>query len=132
MYTNRDVWVEGSEHDVHCPDGSFRSIRLVTASDSLGFSVHKTIIPPGSHKTWHYRNHQEACYCVSGLGYLIDNETGKRFKILPGTIYIQDNHAPHHFEAIDEVVLISIFNPPCIGTEMHGEDGAFPATEQAA
>ena len=96
----------------------------------MGFSVHKTIIPAGKHKTWHYKHHQEACYCIEGLGYLTEVGTNKRWRIQPGVMYVQDDHKAHWVEVVSEkLVLVSIFNPPCTGTETHREDGSYMPAE---
>jgi L-ectoine synthase len=67
----------------------------------------------------------EACYCVSGEGELVNLETGEAFIILPGTLYALDQHDNHTFQALSDVVLVSIFNPPVTGTEVHDKDGSY-------
>lgn len=117
--------IENTERDVHCPHGGFRSLRLLLAKDGMGFSVHKTIIPPGEPQHWHYTQHLEACYCIKGEGFITNLETNERFFISPDTIYVLDNHDDHTFQAVTEVVLISIFNPPVTGQEVHQADGSY-------
>lgn len=118
--------LKNSERDIHCPNGGFRSLRALLASDGMGFSMHKTLIP--SHKGpqhWHYKNHLEACYCVSGVGRITNLSTGETFYIIPDTVYVLDKHDDHTFEALEDVVLISVFNPPVTGKEVHGADGSY-------
>lgn len=116
--------------DRHVHGEGFESLRLILAKDEMGFSVHKTIIPMGPPRHWHYTHHLEACYCVHGWGELTNLSTGEVFTITPDTIYILDNHDDHTFQAITDVVLISIFNPPVTGREIHNEDGSYtPANE---
>jgi L-ectoine synthase len=103
----------------------FESVRVLLARDGMGFSLHKTIIPKGGPYNWHYKHHFEACYCVSGIGELVNLETGERFVIEPETTYILDNHDNHTFEAIEDIVLISVFNPPVTGNEVHQSDGSY-------
>lgn len=117
--------IEGTDRDVHCPNGGFRSLRLLLAKDGMGFSVHKTIIPPGEPQHWHYTQHMEACYCIEGRGILTNLTTGEVHDITPDTIYVLDNHDDHTFQAIVPVVLISIFNPPVTGQEVHQADGSY-------
>lgn len=117
--------IEGTEREVRCPRGGFTSLRLLLAKDGMGFSVHETRIPAGEPQHWHYKNHVEACYCVSGYGELINLATNERFTIGPGTLYALDQHDNHTFEAWEDVVLISIFNPPVKGTEVHDADGSY-------
>lgn len=118
--------LQNTERDVRCPMGGFTSLRPILAKDGMGFSLHKTIIPKGKPQAWHYKHHLEACYCVTGEGVLTNCETGEQFSVLPDTVYILDNHDRHTFEAKKDVVLISIFNPPVHGREVHLEDGSYP------
>jgi L-ectoine synthase len=111
--------------DRHVIGKGFESLRLILAKDGMGFSVHKTIIPVGNAEHWHYKNHLEACYCVEGCGILHNLDTDEKFTVLPGTIYLLDNHDNHTFQAIKDVVLISIFNPPVTGGEIHQADGSY-------
>lgn len=103
----------------------FISHRILLASDNMGFSLHKTVIPKGEPRHWHYKEHLEACYCVQGTGMLTNLTTGEAFSITPDTTYVLDNHDDHTFEATTDVVLISIFNPPVSGNEIHGDDGSY-------
>jgi L-ectoine synthase len=102
-----------------------KSYRTVLKKDNLGFAMMKTCIDKGGPYKWHYKNHQEACYCVSGQGYLEDLITGEVSKIEPGITYLVDKHQPHLFTAITDVVLISVFNPPLRGDETHDENGNY-------
>lgn len=111
--------------DRHVVGHGFESLRLLLARDNMGFSLHKTIIPKGGPYHWHYRHHFEACYCVSGEGLITDLSNGNTFPILPDTVYILDENDNHEFEAVKDTVLISIFNPPIIGSEIHQEDGSY-------
>jgi L-ectoine synthase len=47
------------------------------------------------------------------------------YGIVPDTCYILDQHDDHLFEALEDTVLISVFNPPIIGGEVHREDGSY-------
>ena len=101
------------------------SFRTVLKKDNLGFAMMKTCIEKGGPYKWHYKNHQEACYCVSGKGYLEDLITGEVSKIEAGITYLVDKNQPHLFTAITDVELISVFNPPLRGDETHDKDGNY-------
>lgn len=101
------------------------SYRVVLEKDKLGFAMMRTEIDKGGPYKWHYKNHQEACMCISGNGYLEDLITGEVSKIEPGVTYLVDKHQPHLFTAITDVVLISVFNPPLRGDETHDENGNY-------
>lgn len=125
---NQDV--VGTHREVHCPNGGFVSFRYLLEREGMGFGLHRTEIPKGEKQHWHYKHHKEACYCVSGTGLLTNAETGEVFQIDPGTCYVLDNFDDHYFQALEPVVLISIFNPPVTGSEVHGPDGSYaPAKE---
>jgi len=110
---------------VDCPKGGFVSYRYVLKHDFMGFGLHKTMIPRGEAQHWHYKNHLEACFCVSGYGELTNLATDDVYEIGPDDCYLLDNHDDHTFKALTDVVLISVFNPPLTGEEVHGEDGSY-------
>lgn len=101
------------------------SIRTVLKKDNIGFAMMQTNVDKGGPYRWHYLNHQEACFCVEGHGYLEDLITGEVSKIEKGVTYIVDKNQPHLFTAVTDVVLISVFNPPLRGDETHDENGNY-------
>ena len=123
--------IVGTDREVRCPHGGFTSFRALLAKDGMGFSVHKTVIPAGPPQFWHYKNHLEACYCIAGKGLLTNYGTGEQWLIEPDAMYVLDQHDRHTFQALEETVLISIFNPPVTGREVHDEDGSYQLTEAA-
>jgi L-ectoine synthase len=121
--------IRGTDREVKCPQGSFTSFRALLASDGMGFSVHKTVLPPGPPQFWHYKNHLEACYCIAGKALVTEYDTGRQWLIYPDCIYVLDKNDRHTFQALEETVLISIFNPPVTGSEVHDEDGSYQLAE---
>ena len=117
--------LHGTSRDVRCPDGGFRSLRILLRQDGMGFGLHKTIIPKGFPQHWHYTHHLEACYCIQGSGLLENLMTGEKHDIYHDTIYVLDKHDDHLFTAFEEVTLICIFNPPLAGEETHREDRSY-------
>lgn len=101
------------------------SYRSVLLKDNMGFAMMKTCINKGGPYLWHYKNHKEACYCISGEGILNDLETGEISKIYSGITYLVDKNQKHTFTAITDVVLISVFNPPLRGDETHDKSGNY-------
>lgn len=110
---------------VDCPKGGFTSHRILLESDNTGYSMTKTVIKPDIKQFWHYKNHIESCYCVSGKAILTNAETGQYWSIAPDTTYVLDKNDPHYFEALEETILICVFNPPLVGREVHQEDGSY-------
>lgn len=115
--------VENTERDVIFDGGN--SQRFILEKDNMGFAMMKTNVKKGGPYHWHYPNHLEACYCISGMGILRNLETGKRHTIGPETIYMLDKNDDHTFEAISDVVLISVFNPALTGKETHDKNGCY-------
>lgn len=113
------------ERSVACPKGGFVSHRILLDSDGMGYTLTKTVIPVAGKQFWHYKDHLESCYCVSGRGIITNKATGESFDIVPDTTYVLDKHDPHFFEALEEVTLICVFNPPLTGREVHQEDGSY-------
>lgn len=101
------------------------SYRSVLKSDKVGFALMKTFVNKGGPYKWHYKNHQEACYCISGYGLLRDLTNDDIHEIYEGITYIVDNNQPHEFTAITDVILISVFNPPLRGDESHDKHGNY-------
>lgn len=113
----------------HIHGDGFESVRYLLEKDNMGFSLHRTFIPKGTERIWHYTHHLEACYCIQGKAYITNNITGDRFLILPDTMYALDQNDPHTFKAAEDTVLISIFNPPVEGSEIHDGDHSYPPSE---
>lgn len=110
---------------VTSPDGAFTSFRMLTKKDGMGFGLCKTIIPKGGPHHWHYKHHLEACYCISGHGVIRSLDNGDEHQIGPDDMYVLDKNDDHVFTAFTDVVLISIFNPPLTGDEVHNKDGSY-------
>jgi L-ectoine synthase len=115
--------LEKTERDVKFTGGN--SLRGLIAADKMGFSVNKTYIPKGLPNRWCYKNHLEACYCIYGRGILTNLNTGIETVIVKDVMYVLDQHDDHTFQALQDTVLISIFNPPLIGNETHDENGNY-------
>lgn len=107
----------------------WESVRLLLASDGMGFSFHITTIEGGSEHTFHYKNHFEAVWCVSGKGSIEDLATGEVHQIHPGVMYALDKHDKHTLRCEETMVLACTFNPPVTGTEVHREDGSYAAAD---
>lgn len=108
----------------------WESLRLLVRSDGVGFSMTETKVLPGSVLELQYKNHVEACYCISGEGTLVEVATGVRHQIKSGILYapnLHDKHEMHVAEGGEELRLICVFSPALEGDEVHGPDGSYPA-----
>ena len=114
--------ITGTEHDVNWGNGTSR--RMIVESDGMGYSVHYTVMYRGTSSRLEYKNHLESCYVLSGTGTI--EADGKEQKLQPGDMYVLDQHDRHLVSADTEqdMVVLSIFNPACKGTETHNlKDG---------
>ncbi|KUM28693.1 L-ectoine synthase [Mesorhizobium loti] len=105
---------------------NWESVRLLLKSDGMGFSFHITTIHRGARLKMHYRNHLEAVYCISGTGSIEDLQSNEIHAVRPGIIYALDKHDAHVLCAETELVLVCVFVPPLVGTEVHDQTGAYP------
>jgi L-ectoine synthase len=119
--------VAGTENDVVAEN--WRSRRLLLKSDGMGFSLHDTIIRAGTETTIWYKNHLEAVYCIEGEGEIEVAGDGRVYQIKAGTMYALNCHEKHYLRATTQMRMICVFNPPCTGREVHGEDGSYPLIE---
>jgi L-ectoine synthase len=114
----------GTDRDVE--SDTWRSRRLLLASDGMGFSLHDTVLAAGTTTTMWYRNHLEAVYCIEGEGEIEERDTGTVHQIRPGTMYALDANDRHIVRATTDLRMVCVFNPPCTGREVHDADGAYP------
>ncbi len=121
--------VLGTEHEVK--GGNWTSRRLLLADEKMGFSMHDTLIHAGTETMIWYQNHLEAVCCIAGKGEIEVLPDGPVYSIGPGTIYALDGHEKHLLRASEEMRMICVFNPPVTGTEVHDENGVYPAIAAA-
>jgi quercetin dioxygenase-like cupin family protein len=121
--------LDGMGRKVTCPNDGFTSYRFLLEEDGMGYSMTKTVIPKGDPQHWHYKDHLESCYCVSGSGTITNLATGDSHEINPDTTYVLDKNDDHLFQAHETVTLICVFNPPLKGAEVHNLDGSYTAPE---
>lgn len=115
----------GTNRDASGP--GWVSRRLLVRSDGMGYSMNDTMISAGAEMTLEYKNHFEACYCISGKGEIVDHATGEKHAIYPGVIYALNNNDKHTLRCSSDgdMHLVCVFNPALEGTEVHGPDGSY-------
>ncbi len=110
-----------SKDDVRAVDwGNGTSHRLLTQTDEVGYTVTDTVVFKGTSSRLEYRNHIEACYCISGSGSVVDS-AGISHPITPGVVYCLNEHDAHFLNASDheDLRLICMFTPALRGDEVH-------------
>ena len=107
----------GTERDVAWGNGQSR--RLLIEKDNMGFALLDTIVNAGTDLEIQYKNHLEAVYCIEGKGSISDLSNNKEYEIVPGVMYVLNNHDHHRLCATVDLRLICVFNPPIKGEEKH-------------
>jgi len=127
MYVRSVKDVAGSERDIDWGNG--KSCRLLIAADNMGFAVCHTTVRAATESLLQYRAHLEACYCIAGEGEVEDSQ-GNIYPIRPGDLYVLDQHDKHYLRGgrTEDLVLLSIFNPPLRGDERHNLNAAGGST----
>ena len=106
--------------------GSARTVRFLTQEDGLGFTMADVHLAAGQQNVLWYKHHWEANYVLEGRGEVRDLTTGQTWPLEPGVMYIVGPKDRHSMKAITDLRLISIFNPPLQGDEMHDAEGTLP------
>ncbi len=128
MFVRTLADVRSTGHEVVIAGGSARTARFLTASDGVGFTFSDVSQGAGAEAHLWYKHHWEANYILEGTGELEEVATGQRWRLQPGTMYVVGPDDRHVVRADTDLRLISVFNPPIIGTENHDADGSYPPT----
>ena len=119
-----DLKAEGGMKTVGA--GQVKTVRYLLSDDGAGFSVSDVTVRSQMDMVLHYKNHVEANVILGGEGTVEDLVTGEVHELKLGTIYVVFPQDRHRLRIENGMHLISIFNPPLIGTENHGADGSYP------
>lgn len=128
MIVRRLDEIQGTDREVGAENWTSR--RILLRDDRMGFSLHDTIIRPGTSTRMHYQHHLEAVYCIAGKGRITLEDTGEEFPIEAGTMYALDQHDRHVLHAETELRMVCVFNPPLVGHESHDANGVYPKFEE--
>ena len=110
--------------------GTFTAIRRLTRPDGLDFSLSEAQTRAGGQFDLWYKHHWEANYLRSGAATLENRTTGETWSLKPGTLYCVGPHDKHRLTYSEgtDLRIVSVFNPPIVGTETHDADGSYPAS----
>lgn len=122
--------IEGTANEVATDNWASR--RILLKKDGMGFSLHETIIFPGTETLIWYRNHLEAVFCVEGEGEIEMVPSGVTHQLEPGVIYALDQHDKHLLRARSRMRMVCVFNPPLTGKEVHDAEGVYPLVQDEA
>ena len=76
-----------------------------------------------------YKHHWEANYVLEGQGEVVDLTTEGSWAVRPGMMYMVGPEDRHSMRAHSALHLLSVFNPPLEGDEVHNEEGTLPPTD---
>lgn len=119
--------VEGTKADAR--GDKWRSLRMLTHADGMGFTVTQTTIEQGMEIELEYRHHLEACLCIEGELEVEDLATGDRHVVGPGTLYALDAHDHHILRAKEPSRIVCVFTPALAGDETHDASGSYAPAE---
>ncbi len=119
--------VEGTRADAR--GDKWRSLRMLTRADGMGFTITQTTIEQGMEIELEYRHHLEACLCLEGELELVELANGARHVIGPGTLYALDAHDHHVLRALAPSRLVCVFTPALAGDETHDTSGGYAPAE---
>ncbi len=108
--------------------GGSQLLRYLLDADGLGLTWSDVHFQDGSEANLWYKNHWEGNYVFGGEGELHHHGTGEELKLTPGMMYAVGPDDRHTLKAVRDFHIVSLFNPPLSGTEVHDEDGAYPPT----
>jgi L-ectoine synthase len=115
--------VEGTKADAR--GEKWRSLRMLTRADGMGFTLTHTSIQPGMEIELRYLHHLEACLCIEGELEVEDLATGERHAVGPGTLYALDRHDHHVVRSKTDARLVCVFSPALAGDETHDATGGY-------
>ncbi|TCK20043.1 ectoine synthase [Pseudonocardia endophytica] len=118
--------ITDTERDVEAENKQWRSKRIVLAKDGVGFSVHETVLQPGTINDFWYANHIEAVFITEGEGELYDKDNDITYQLAPGSIYVLSGNEKHQLRPKTLMKTVCVFTPPVTGREVHDENGVYP------
>jgi L-ectoine synthase len=124
MFVKRGAEMRAAGQELVAANGQARTLRMVTKADDLGFGFSDVHFDAGAEAVLWYKNHWEANHVLAGEGDVTDLTTGESWKLGPGVAYNVGPKDRHRLRVFAPMHLVSVFNPPLEGHEMHDADGA--------
>ena len=113
----------GTEREVK--SGNWINRQLLLKCDGMGFSLHETLVLPGTCTRICYRHHLQAVLCLEGNG-AVELACGELHPLEPGVLYALDQHEWHYLHAVNPLRLLCVFVPPLAGDEVLDAKGGYP------
>jgi quercetin dioxygenase-like cupin family protein len=128
MFVKRAGDMRRARKEMIAANGQARTLRMLTKDDGLGFGFSDVHFAAGAEAILWYKHHWEANHIISGTGEVTDLGTGQTWKLGPSMGYNVGPKDRHRLRAHTDIHLLSVFCPPLVGNEQHGEDGALAAS----
>ena len=126
MFVRTPSDVRAAGHYSEAPDGSRSIAHIVTRSDEVGFSYSDVHLRRGYRSDHRYKHHRTASLVLEGTLEVTDRANGRVDRLGPGGLYCVGPGDGHQLSAVEDVHMISIFNPPLTGQETLDADGGYP------
>jgi len=126
MFVKRADQMRAAGDERVVANGKARSIRMLTQSDAVGFSLSDVHLDAGAEAVLWYKHHWEANHILAGTCEVTDLATSRVHRLTSGTAYCVGPKDRHKLRAVTDVHLLSIFSPPLKGDEQHDADGSLP------
>ena len=124
MFVRRADEMRAAGQELVVANGKARSIRMLTQSDNVGFSLSDVRLTAGAEATLWYKHHWEANHIIAGTAEVTDLTAGQSWQLASGMAYYVGPKDRHKLRAVTDVHLLSIFCPPLRGDEQHDADGS--------
>lgn len=106
--------------------GSDSIAHIIVRDDQVGFSYSDVRLKPGHRSEHRHKHHTTASLVLEGALAVTERVNGQTHRLGPGGLYCAGPEVVHTIHAIDEVHMISVFNPPLTGRESLDADGGYP------
>ncbi len=124
MFVKRADEMRAAGKELVVAGGKARSIRMLTKSDEVGFSLSDVHLHAGAEASLWYKHHWEANHILAGTCEVADLASGHVHRLTSGMAYYVGPKDRHKLKAVTDVHLLSIFSPPLKGDEQHDADGS--------
>ncbi|MFO1172145.1 MAG: ectoine synthase [Hyphomicrobiaceae bacterium] len=121
--TPADVKAAGHTSEFAAKTG--RIAHIITKADGVGFSYSDVHLARGHRSDHTHKHHTMASLVLEGNLEVTDKD-GKTHTLSDGDLYCVGPGETHSLHAIGDTHMISVFNPPLVGTERLDATGGYP------
>lgn len=119
--------VRAAGHVSELAGGSGTVAHIITRDDQVGFSYAAANFARGHRSEHRDKHHTTASLVLEGALEVKDLASGEVHRLGPGCLYCAAPGDAYALHAADAVHMITILNPPLMGTETLDAEGGYPA-----